>query len=153
MDSSQQGYDTVTSARPQYIPLSESQELGRYLLPLVDPLLDEALQEYDGNHDFDNDDEWIDEDICLQDDASSSEDDSIAFQFAEDDRFVDSGWGGECLRDVEDIDFEFVYALHTFVATVEGQANATKGDTMVLLDDSNSYWWLVRVVKDGSIGM
>lgn len=23
---------------------------------------------------------------------------------------------------------------------------------MVLLDDSNSYWWLVRIVKDGSIG-
>lgn len=36
---------------------------------------------------------------------------------------------------------------------MEGQANAAKGDTMVLLDDSNSYWWLVRVVKDGSIGM
>ncbi|KAF2225810.1 hypothetical protein BDZ85DRAFT_316942 [Elsinoe ampelina] len=54
--------------------------------------------------------------------------------------------------DDEDIDFDFVYALHTFVATVEGQANATKGDTMVLLDDSNSYWWLVRVVKDSSIG-
>lgn len=55
-------------------------------------------------------------------------------------------------RYAEDIDFDFVYALHTFVATVEGQANAAKGDTMVLLDDSNSYWWLVRVVKDGSIG-
>ena len=68
-------------------------------------------------------------------------------------RLIDSGWGGECLREIEDIDFEFVYALHTFVATVEGQANATKGDTMVLLDDSNSYWWLVRVVKDSSIGM
>lgn len=54
--------------------------------------------------------------------------------------------------DDEDIDFEFVYALHTFVATVEGQANVTKGDTMVLLDDSNSYWWLVRVVKDNTIG-
>lgn len=65
---------------------------------------------------------------------------------------VDSGWGGDCLHNLEDIDFEFVYALHTFVATVEGQANATKGDTMVLLDDSNSYWWLVRVVKDSSIG-
>lgn len=52
----------------------------------------------------------------------------------------------------EDIDFEFVYALHNFVATVEGQANAAKGDTMVLLDDSNTYWWLVRIVKDGSIG-
>lgn len=23
---------------------------------------------------------------------------------------------------------------------------------MVLLDDSNSYWWLVRIVKDHSIG-
>ncbi|RPA84387.1 hypothetical protein BJ508DRAFT_37691 [Ascobolus immersus RN42] len=54
--------------------------------------------------------------------------------------------------DNEDIDFEFVYALHTFEATVEGQANAVKGDTMVLLDDSNSYWWLVRIVKDSSIG-
>ena len=80
------------------------------------------------------------------------DDDSEEFSFIDDPRFIDSGWGGECLREIEDIDFEFVYALHTFVATVEGQANATKGDTMVLLDDSNSYWWLVRVVKDSSIG-
>ncbi|KAG6013455.1 hypothetical protein E4U54_006734 [Claviceps lovelessii] len=65
---------------------------------------------------------------------------------------VDTCSEDECLLKPEDIDFEFVYALHTFVATVEGQANATKGDTMVLLDDSNSYWWLVRVVKDSSIG-
>ncbi|KAG6004146.1 hypothetical protein E4U21_001363 [Claviceps maximensis] len=65
---------------------------------------------------------------------------------------VDIWSDDECLLKLEDIDFEFVYALHTFVATVEGQANATKGDTMVLLDDSNSYWWLVRVVKDSSIG-
>ena len=36
---------------------------------------------------------------------------------------------------------------------MEGQANAVKGETMVLLDDSNSYWWLVRIVKDQSIGM
>lgn len=65
---------------------------------------------------------------------------------------MESRWDSRSLHDLEDIDFEFVYALHTFVATVEGQANATKGDTMVLLDDSNSYWWLVRVVKDSSIG-
>ncbi|KAK4174276.1 hypothetical protein QBC36DRAFT_43637 [Triangularia setosa] len=83
---------------------------------------------------------------------SLDEDDDGDFSDSEDPRFVDSGWGGECLQESEDIDFEFVYALHTFVATVEGQANATKGDTMVLLDDSNSYWWLVRVVKDSSIG-
>lgn len=80
------------------------------------------------------------------------DDDSEDFSFSDDPRFVAYGWGAECLHDVEDIDFDFVYALHTFIATVEGQANATKGDTMVLLDDTNSYWWLVRVVKDGSIG-
>ena len=83
---------------------------------------------------------------------SSEDEDDDDIPYSTDSRFVDSGWGGECLQDSEDIDFEFVYALHTFVATVEGQANATKGDTMVLLDDSNSYWWLVRVVKDSSIG-
>ena len=82
----------------------------------------------------------------------TKDDDTEDFSFVDDPRFIDSGWGGECLREIEDIDFEFVYALHTFIATVEGQANATKGDTMVLLDDSNSYWWLVRVVKDSSIG-
>lgn len=104
-------------------------------------------------------DEAIDiDDSCFYDDdlmipyVSSDEDDDDAMPIPTDSRFIDSGWGGECLQDIEDIDFEFVYALHTFVATVEGQANATKGDTMVLLDDSNSYWWLVRVVKDSSIG-
>ncbi|KAJ8123332.1 hypothetical protein ONZ43_g694 [Nemania bipapillata] len=86
------------------------------------------------------------------DDDDEEEEEEDDFSFTNDHRFIDSGWGGECLQDAEDIDFEFVYALHTFVATVEGQANATKGDTMVLLDDSNSYWWLVRVVKDSSIG-
>jgi len=83
----------------------------------------------------------------------NNNDDDMDISFYSDERFVDSGWGGECLRETEDIDFDFVYALHTFVATVEGQANAGKGDTMVLLDDSNSYWWLVRIVKDNSIGL
>lgn len=142
------------------IPLSESQEFRRYLLPLDDPLLladiDQSTngpnhdQSYDYNCDQDWD--WEDEEPYLLARGSSSDDDTENFPFTVNDRFIDSGWGGECLREIEDIDFEFVYALHTFVATVEGQANATKGDTMVLLDDSNSYWWLVRVVKDGSIG-
>ncbi|TRX90347.1 hypothetical protein FHL15_008712 [Xylaria flabelliformis] len=88
--------------------------------------------------------------VASDDDGDEEAEDD--FSFTDDSRFIDSGWGGECLQDAEDIDFQFVYALHTFVATVEGQANATKGDTMVLLDDSNSYWWLVRVVKDSSIG-
>lgn len=84
--------------------------------------------------------------------SSDEEDHDDDIPYPEDSRFIDSGWGGEYLQESEDIDFDLVYALHTFVATVEGQANATKGDTMVLLDDSNSYWWLVRVVKDSSIG-
>ncbi|EEB05038.2 tip elongation aberrant protein Tea4 [Schizosaccharomyces japonicus yFS275] len=50
------------------------------------------------------------------------------------------------------IDFNYVYAIRSFEATVEGQVNAIKGDVMVLLDDSNSYWWLVKLIKDESIG-
>ena len=142
------------SSPQTYIPLSESQEFRRYLLPLDDPLLADAVDDYGDDFVY-NEDEWEDEDTYLPEPDSSSDDDTDdtdEFHFSSDGRFIDSGWGGECLREIEDIDFEFVYALHTFVATVEGQANAAKGDTMVLLDDSNSYWWLVRVVKDGSIG-
>ncbi|KAK6384414.1 protein phosphatase regulator [Exophiala oligosperma] len=144
--------DPVATTQYYNIPLSESQEFRRYLLPTHDPLLDDAIESYEDDFVYEeNEDDWEDEASYLPDYASSSDDDTEDFTFSLDDRFVDSGWGGECLREIEDIDFEFVYALHTFVATVEGQANATKGDTMVLLDDSNSYWWLVRVVKDGSI--
>lgn len=99
--------------------------------------------------DEDDDDDGL---ILSYEDTTDEDDDDDFFLESTDGRFIDSGWGGECLHDTEDIDFELVYALHTFIATVEGQANATKGDAMVLLDDSNSYWWLVRVVKDSSIG-
>ncbi|KAF7727036.1 hypothetical protein EC973_008083 [Apophysomyces ossiformis] len=52
----------------------------------------------------------------------------------------------------ENIDFDLCYTLHTFVATVDGQASVVKGDAMTLLDDSNSYWWLVKVLKTSEIG-
>ncbi|CAG8844223.1 26401_t:CDS:2, partial [Racocetra persica] len=52
----------------------------------------------------------------------------------------------------ENIDFSLVYALHDFKATVEGQATVDKGDSLNLLDDSNSYWWLVKVVKNEEVG-
>lgn len=97
--------------------------------------------------------EEADSSLTIPYNKSFEEDDDSDFSLPNDPRFIDYGWAAECLHEPEDIDFDFVYALHTFVATVEGQANATKGDTMVLLDDSNSYWWLVRVVKDSSIGM
>ncbi|RCI03911.1 hypothetical protein CU098_006884 [Rhizopus stolonifer] len=52
----------------------------------------------------------------------------------------------------ENINFDLVYALHTFVATVDGQASVVKGDAMTLLDDSNSYWWLIRALKTSEVG-
>lgn len=126
------------------------------------------IEQYDHDYDIDTFSEAIlagridpdllysnEDDLAMTipcEESEDEDDDDYDIPYTADSRFVDSGWGGDCLQESEDIDFEFVYALHTFVATVEGQANATKGDTMVLLDDSNSYWWLVRVVKDSSIG-
>lgn len=52
----------------------------------------------------------------------------------------------------DNINFDLVYTLHTFIATVEGQATVQKGDHLVLLDDSNSYWWLVRVLVSQEVG-
>ena len=118
------------------------------LVPSDDPLLDNSFDDSSTISRESSPESW-DGDKPL---PTTTDDDTEEISFVDSPRFIDSGWGGECLREIEDIDFEFVYALHTFVATVEGQANATKGDTMVLLDDSNSYWWLVRVVKDSSIG-
>ncbi|KAK2730170.1 SH3 domain-containing protein [Colletotrichum kahawae] len=146
------GLESVTQHGPIVIrPLrlrgSSSEDFAQRRAEMERAEWDEAAE---ANLDNDHDD---DSDFPLMIPYEPSiEDDDDDFSFSDDSRFIAGGWGNECLHEAEDIDFEFVYALHTFVATVEGQANATKGDTMVLLDDSNSYWWLVRVVKDSSIG-
>ena len=57
-------------------------------------------------------------------------------------RSTPDGW-----RDVFDLS-----CRHTFLATVEGQASVVKGDSLLLLDDANSYWWLVRVLKTEDVG-
>ena len=136
-----------------YIGELESDDLENLLLPADDPLLDNSFD--DAPLSLGSSDSSSSRSSSSWDSQSEkkADDETEDISYIDDSRFVDSGWGGECLRETEDIDFEFVYALHTFIATVEGQANATKGDTMVLLDDSNSYWWLVRVVKDSSIGI
>lgn len=118
----------------------------------LDMKLQFEVDEDEALFDMDSDFEATDLIVPYEDSTDEEDDDDDHFFQSTNPRFVDSGWGGESLHDTEDIDFELVYALHTFIATVEGQANATKGDAMVLLDDSNSYWWLVRVVKDSSIG-
>ncbi|KAK4546301.1 hypothetical protein LTR36_001978 [Oleoguttula mirabilis] len=128
-----------------------SVDLTDVLLPIDDPLLDTPPSPSGSSSSSWESASDTDQESFDLGRGRDNDDANDAF-LVPDPRFIDTGWGGECLREAEDIDFEFVYALHTFVATVEGQANATKGDTMVLLDDSNSYWWLVRVVKDSSIG-
>lgn len=54
----------------------------------------------------------------------------------------------EDIIDVDEvINMSHVYALHTFVATLEGQVCVYKGESLQLLDDSNSYWWLIKSIK------
>ncbi|KAI8307089.1 Tip elongation aberrant protein Tea4 [Colletotrichum sp. SAR11_240] len=134
--------------RPLRLRGSSSEDFAQRRAEMQRAEWDEAAE---ANLDDDHDEHDSDFSLMIPYEPSI-EDDDDEFSFSDDSRFIAGGWGNECLHEAEDIDFEFVYALHTFVATVEGQANATKGDTMVLLDDSNSYWWLVRVVKDSSIG-
>ena len=69
------------------------------------------------------------------------------------DDYIDDDDGSSSLSiPNESIDFDLVYALHSFAATVDGQANVVKGDSLFLMDDSNSYWWLVRVLKTQEVG-
>ncbi|KAI9330536.1 hypothetical protein BDR26DRAFT_922515 [Obelidium mucronatum] len=52
----------------------------------------------------------------------------------------------------EPIDEYSVYAVQTFVKQEESQVSVVKGDALELLDDSNSYWWLIRCHKTEEIG-
>jgi hypothetical protein len=85
-------------------------------------------------------------------DHSIMEDDSEGEEGDEGDEFMDEDDSSSLSIPNEAIDFDLVYSLHTFVATVEGQANVVKGDSLFLMDDSNSYWWLVRVLKTQEVG-
>jgi hypothetical protein len=96
------------------------------------------------------------------DDESDNEDDRLyhfqsAYQYQyenEDDLMLDHASSMTSSPSIPDdnIDFDSVYALHAFVATVEGQANANKGDALLLMEDENTYWWLVEVLHSGEIG-
>ncbi|KAI9255765.1 hypothetical protein BDA99DRAFT_517551 [Phascolomyces articulosus] len=81
--------------------------------------------------DIEEEDEEEDEDMVIEDASSMSSSPSIPD---------------------ENINFDLVYALHTFVATVEGQASVVKGDALILMEDTNIYWWLVEVLKTREVG-
>lgn len=93
----------------------------------------EHQQRNDYNHDDDEDDDDDDDDdeLMIEDASSMSSSPSIPD---------------------ENINFDLVYALHTFVATVEGQASVVKGDALILMEDTNIYWWLVEVLKTREVG-
>ncbi|KAF9574832.1 hypothetical protein EC968_005310 [Mortierella alpina] len=81
------------------------------------------------------------------------EDDEDEFDEDDEDEDMDEDDNSETLSLTEDdIDFNLVYAFHTFVATQEGQASVVRNDSLMLLEDTNVYWWLVRVLKTGVIG-
>src|SRR5690349_16887 len=52
----------------------------------------------------------------------------------------------------EEINFDLVYALHNFDATIDGQVGVERNNPLILLDDSNGYWWLVKVIKNEEVG-
>lgn len=89
---------------------------------------------FEGEH---GDDVMAEDDIHGEhlDDEEGDEEDEEELEDDEDDDLSSS----PSIPD-ENIDFDLVYALHTFVATVEGQATVNKGNSLTLLDDSNSYW-------------
>ncbi|KAG8905763.1 hypothetical protein FRB99_008336 [Tulasnella sp. 403] len=85
---------------------------------------------------------------------ASDEDHSVLEDDSGDEQYIEDEDDGSSSLSIpsESIDFDLVYSIQTFVATVEGQANVVKGDSLFLMDDSNSYWWLVRVLKTQEVG-
>ncbi|KAF9582494.1 hypothetical protein BGW38_000140 [Lunasporangiospora selenospora] len=102
---------------------------------------------------FSDHDDQVDEEMDLDDDEDDDDEDDDDDLEDDDDEMDDDDDGSETFSLTEDdIDFNLVYAFHTFVATQEGQASVVRNDSLVLLEDTNVYWWLVRVQKTGVIG-
>ncbi|KAG9068623.1 hypothetical protein KI688_010899 [Linnemannia hyalina] len=116
--------------------------------PHHDPHLQHQMDiDMQGSHDDDLSEEIEDDDDDFDDDVEDDEVDEEMMDEEDDDE------GSEAISLTEDdIDFNLVYAFHTFVATQEGQASVVRNDSLMLLEDANVYWWLVRVLKTGVIG-
>lgn len=104
----------------------------------------EHIQQRRRNSDY-NHDEEEDEENCIEEEDEDEEDDELMIEDA-------SSMSSSPSIPDENINFDLVYALHTFVATVEGQASVVKGDALILMEDTNIYWWLVEVLKTREVG-
>lgn len=114
---------------------------------LYDDDMDQDYQHYH-QHDYEEYDEDLDDVVEEIKNNNSHHDDDED----EEEEEQDGDTGSELSIPDPNIDFDMVYALHTFAATVEGQASVVRGDALTLLDDSNSYWWLVKVLKTAEVG-
>ncbi|KAL9540442.1 hypothetical protein MBANPS3_009680 [Mucor bainieri] len=99
------------------------------------------IEEVDEEDDEDQDDHDHEEDDDEEEDEEEEEEEEDGSDFTSSPSIPD-----------ENINFDLVYTLHTFEATVDGQATVKKGDALTLLDDSNSYWWLIRDLKTSEVG-
>ncbi|ORZ24710.1 hypothetical protein BCR42DRAFT_403498 [Absidia repens] len=91
--------------------------------------------------------------LCDPITETMEETDSIKFELDQEESSDDAS----CLSSITTFDEETtndhtVYALHVFIATVEGQISVMRGDKLILLDDTNAYWWLVKIMKTSDIG-
>lgn len=126
-------------------PASDAAPLSEASVPpngegYEDDMIDPEFITYNGEESFD----YGMNDGDIPDDAMYDEDEY-------DDEYEEELSSSPSIPD-DNINFDLVYTLHTFIATVEGQATVQKGDHLVLLDDSNSYWWLVRVLVSQEVG-
>lgn len=103
------------------------------------------------NHDHERQDTLLDDEDDDSFDDERGPEDALDEMMEEDEEEDDEGSETISLTE-DDIDFNLVYAFHTFVATQEGQASVVRNDSLMLLEDTNVYWWLVRVLKTGVIG-
>ncbi|KAL0074673.1 hypothetical protein J3Q64DRAFT_1648978 [Phycomyces blakesleeanus] len=110
----------------------------------VSTLYEEEEEEEDEEEEEPEDDENESEENDSQDDDDNDNDD-------DDDEDSSTFTSSPSIPD-ENIDFNLVYVLRTFIATVEGQASVVKGDSLTLMDDSNSYWWLVKALQTSEVG-
>ncbi|KAL1408255.1 protein phosphatase regulator [Vanrija albida] len=111
--------------------------------------MDDDMEAYYAQHDYQ---QHVHQHQMMQSQGMQyHDDDEMDDEDVEDDDMYSETSEESVLPD-ENIDFGLIYALHTFLATVEGQASVVKGDSLLLLDDANSYWWLVRVLKTEDVG-
>ncbi|CCE61505.1 hypothetical protein TPHA_0A04310 [Tetrapisispora phaffii CBS 4417] len=79
------------------------------------------------------------------DDDSASDTGEVELEITEDDSY-------EQLPPPKELDPEKLYALYTFDGPDPSHCKLEQDEACVLLNDQDSYWWLVRKCKDNKIG-